>query len=905
MSNHEELIKSGSFNSKFKNTLRDYYSYGFMNYGQISLSTSKDANKKVSSTTLNEDWTRLTNILGDYFSWSADKSAAMFACTDSRKLSENPFHRVYRFCRYNSRDPVFFFNTVFALNTAVGLRDGMESLELPQEYSDNFIRLEEDIKGKQPLSSSQLQCFFSDNKERLFGGDNNTVNSKLKELEQMGLVKDVGEKTGSKRINHRWKLSSLYIKTIIEAGEKADPDFLEHFSAAVEFFSKYLFLGEIGTYILARLNADHRPLFRVKHEYFAQSLNDCNLLDFLYAIENKKWCRISYRNSVSGVETSLLCYPLGIRISTTSGREYVTFYEPFKRNYSHFRLEFVDTVEFIKDNSITERETGRIISPDDITVQSDIDKALKLISKTWGAAGPDIGSLNEEPTLSFVSFDITYDPAAEPYIPTRAEREKRIGTTEIREGIVHFKAEVLNGREMLPWIRSFYARISNYSDTEGFSIENDINRILMQNECEKPRLEKSHKKAANVWGIPDGCTYITEKKPAYSLIFNEIFGIYYQIIGEILLKIYSDSFPDKNDEYFWGEELDEIISQVIKSHKSEIGIWTEANLQKEVKALLKSESSRFMRKGVVPTGTGVRGAEEEGKWVKALPKWLEGKKISCKEGFRPKYSAQPLSFGKDICPLTDLEAKWLLTLIQDDKARLFFGKEETKAIKRAILAEKEGISPFKTESIVYFDRYYRYCNLESEGIKLKAVIKAINGSKTVNIRYRSMHGNDISGEFKPLAAEYSKRDDIFRIILKSCKDNTVFTMVLGNIEEISVTDTCYDASQAAKEFDSHLAENRESVVIEFYDRRNLADRILSELSHCEKICRYDPDSELYTLTVFYQKADELEMVIRLMGYGWEILIRDINHPIYMEIRKRLMLQKAVCEKESEKNKKSL
>ncbi|MDE6725010.1 MAG: hypothetical protein K2J79_05325, partial [Ruminiclostridium sp.] len=274
MSNHGELIKSGSFNAKFKNTLRDYYSYGFMNYGQISASTSKTAAKKASTTTLNEDWTRLTNILGDYFSWSADKSTSLFASTDSRRLCENPFHRVYRFCRYNSRDPIFFFNTILALSPEVKLTDGIDSLDLPDTYSESFIKLEEDIRENRSLSSSQLQCFFSDNKERLFGGDNNTVNSKLKELEQMGLVKDEGEKTGSKRTNHRWKLSSLCIKNIIKAGEKADPDFSEHFSAAVEFFSKYFFMGEIGTYILARLGAVHKPLFRVKHEYFAQSLND-------------------------------------------------------------------------------------------------------------------------------------------------------------------------------------------------------------------------------------------------------------------------------------------------------------------------------------------------------------------------------------------------------------------------------------------------------------------------------------------------------------------------------------------------------------------------------------------------------------------------------------------------------
>ena len=895
MSNHGELIKSGSFNAKFKNTLRDYYSYGFMNYGQLSASTSKTAAKKASSTTLNEDWTRLTNILGDYFSWSADKSTALFASTDSRRLGENPFHRVYRFCRYNSRDPIFFFNTILALSPKAKLTDGIDSLELPDAYGENLIRLEEDIKEKQPLSSSQLQCFFSDNKEKLFDGDNNTVNSKLKELEQMGLVKDRGERSGSKRANHRWELSSLYIKNIIEAGEKADPDFTEHFSAAMEFFSKYYFMGEIGTYILARLGSEHKPLFRVKHEYFAQALNDCNLLDFLYALENKKWCRISYRNSLLGVETELICYPLGIRISTTGGREYVTFYEPFRRNYSHLRLEFVDTVEFIAENSI--KEGGRTISLDDSTVQNDIAKALKLIKKTWGAAGPNINSLDDDPPISEISFDINFYPKNEQFIPARAEREKRIGTVEIKDGKAHFSAEVISEREMQPWIRSFYSRITDFSDPGGFSVQKDVDEILAQSEVEKPLPKIPPKNTVKVWGIPVGCIYKTEKKPAYSLIFHEIFGIYYQLMGAILTKIYSEKCSPKTDLYLSGKDLDGIISQVIKAHKSEIGIWTDANLRREVRELLKSDTSRFMRKGAVPSGMAVRGSDENGKWLKALPKWLEGKAVCCEEAFRPKYSTEQLSFGRDLCPLTDLEAKWLLTLLDDNKAKMFFGDEEITAVRNTILKEKNHISPFKTESIVYFDRYYRYCDIEAEGARLKTVIKAMNQARTLKIRYLSLHNNTVSGEFKPLAVEYSKRDDVFRVILRAAVKNAPFTMVLGNIEEMTITDTRFDPAQAAEELEKTLQNNRKSVVIEFYDRRNLADRILSEFSPCEKICSYDPETELYTLTVFYQRDDELEMVIRLMGYGSEISIKDTEHPIYLEIEKRLLLQKALCENE--------
>ena len=114
MASHEELIKAGSFDDKFKNALRDYYTYGFKTYDDLQ-SKNEKGKLEPSTSTINADWVRLNNILFDYFEWSVDKNQVFFMSTDSQFMSINPFHRIYRFCRYNERDPKTFFNTIFAV----------------------------------------------------------------------------------------------------------------------------------------------------------------------------------------------------------------------------------------------------------------------------------------------------------------------------------------------------------------------------------------------------------------------------------------------------------------------------------------------------------------------------------------------------------------------------------------------------------------------------------------------------------------------------------------------------------------------------------------------------------------------------------------------------------------------
>lgn len=240
MAKHDELVEAGFFSSKFKNTLRDYYTYGFKTYSDLQ--REGENGKQIPSTyTIDNDWKRLSNILHGYFEWKSKSDTAFFLSNDSQSLSENPFHKIYRFCLFNEKDPKFFFNIIFALSSKCKLADGVDSLDLNLQQIDDLPEsFYDDVENNKPLSSSSLSCFLPDRKD-VFKGRNESISYNLNGLVEKGLLKDNPEKMG-KKIIHIWQLTGCYISSILEQGEKIDKGFVAHFSNALDFFlnMKYL-----------------------------------------------------------------------------------------------------------------------------------------------------------------------------------------------------------------------------------------------------------------------------------------------------------------------------------------------------------------------------------------------------------------------------------------------------------------------------------------------------------------------------------------------------------------------------------------------------------------------------------------------------------------------------------------
>lgn len=865
MATHKELITSGKFDEKFKRALLDYYSYGFKNLGFYE--TKKHQ-------TLSEDWLRLNRVIADYLEWSDYRNEVMFANADSQSMKTNPFHRIYRFCKYKPLTyPAYFLHTMAALSQEFVLRDGVDSLELDDKQR---IHLEDIIASHSKMKTSDLLYFYTERLVSIKGTDKNkTPNNWLNDLSLLGLVnceQNDGEKGG--KGDRLWSLPELTMRRILEAGQSVNEDFENHLHSALDFFSKYHLFGEIGTFLLDRIGGDDVSPFRFKHEYFMQSLNDFNIIDLLYAIENKKWCKIRYSHGTAGFETELLCYPLEIRVSNMQGREFLMYYEPFRRSYTALRIEFIDSIELYEDKKVKNILTQKGYHTSSKTVDTDIANARKSIQFSWGVSttkeqnGNAINVVKPHP----VTLQIEYSPETEPYIKNRLLQECRSGVVSELETNPYlcFNVNVSDDVELRPWIRSFYSRIMicEGMDTGDFSLKADVEKIvelLNRDELTAPQT-KAQDAQSTKWGIPDDVKTALgngAKARTHDLLFNEAFSIYYYIIADVFTQL---SSGDENTS-FTESDIDKIILESFNKFDLRVGQKTEELLPPEIKELL------FFGGFMIKTKRPV-----EGKYELVKNKYGTGfdKKAKTEVAYRSKYKcASGVELYRDIVPLSTLELRWLKTILEDDKIRLFLSELEIHAL-RYLLGDMD--------KIVFFDRFHQKSTV------FPTILDGIYNHYTLYIKYHTMRDQIKIGEFKPIVLEFSKRNNRFQGLFQECGSNKIYTMNVSRIETAEKTDTSFDYSAAECALLDFQKTNRTSVEVEFYDVRNMVDRILTEFSPWKKLCVYDAETKLYKLKIFYQKQDEVDLVVRLLGYGANLRFVDREHPICKEIQTRMNRQ---------------
>lgn len=881
MATHKELITSGKFDEKFKRALLDYYSYGFKNLG------SYDAKKHQ---TLSEDWLRLNRVIADYLEWSEDRSEVMFANADSQSMEDNPFHRIYRFCKYTPlTSPAYYFHTMAALSPKFDLRYGVDSLGLDDEQR---IHLEDVLASQSKLKTSDLIYFYTERIAPTEGNDRNkTPNNRLNDLYMLGLVEceqNDGRKGG--KGDRRWSLPELTMREILNAGCTVNEGFEHHLHSALDFFSKYHLFGEVGSFLLDRTCNDDVSPFRFKHEYFMQSLNDFNIIDLLYAIENEKWCKIRYHHGTAGFETELLCYPLEIRVSNMQGREFLMYYEPFRRSYTALRIEFIDSIEFYEDKKIKNilAQTGYHTLSE--TVDADISNARQSMQFSWGVSTTKQQDGNAISLVKphSVSLQIAYNPETDYYIVNRLNRECRFGAVSVpnKNPYLRFSINVSDEVELRPWMRSFYSRIMTYEgmDTEDFSLDADVESIvglLIRDKLVAPQ-SKSTDTQSTKWKIPDRVRTALgngTKAREHDLLFNEAFSIYYYILGDVFTQL---SSGNENTSYT-ESEIDNIIFEAFNKFYLRIGQETEELLPSEIKELLLLGGFMTKTKRVID-GKFERVKNKYGTGFDNIPK--------TEIVYRPKYKCEAdIELYRDIVPLSTIELRWLKTILKDQKIRLFLSEQEINVLCDILTEYVPNISPLPMDKVFFFDRFhFPEKNAKLESLVLTTLLEGIYDQRTVCIKYHTMRNRTKVGEFKPIVLEFSKRNNRFQGFFQECGSNRIYTMNVSRIETAEETDTTFDYAAAKRALLDFREENMTSVEVEFYDVRNIADRILTEFSPWKKLCAYDAETGLYKLTIFYQKQDEVDLVVRLLGYGANLRFVDKEHPICKEIQVRMNRQ---------------
>ena len=857
MATNKEKVKSANFEKKFKNTLRDYYTYGFTNK-ELAITRQNQG-----KTTIADDWTRLNDLLQNYFEWSQNASKVMYASVDSRELDINPFHEIYRYCIDSKSDAAYFFNMLAALSPKIKLRGTggdryIEDNKIYFENEDNPTNDSEDrlhaclarINSENALKTSDIMYFYSAGLE-LGRGNNTQHNNKLSNLEHCDLISCVRNQKGGDR---RWKINNKTLGVLIEEGKKINPDFEMHLKDFLEFYSRSFLMGELGVFLKDRLNSSEYFPLKINHEYFMQSLNDFTLCDLLYAIDHKKWCFIEYTHGMSDLSIKLFCYPLGIFVSTQTGREYLIYYEPYKQQWSNLRLEFIDKIDYIKSSKLPD------LLKDCKNVEKNIKISYKDINAAWGTSAPR--SYLEKGEVDAPSSRVSLKFKNDSKIIDRLLKEGRNGEIIIYEDCVEYKVDVFNPVELRPWVRSFYSDLieidgmdSNFG-ASSFSIPMDIRNMLASfEEKQKSHVQQKSNKAPGgspSWGVPDEILPQFEKAresaTQHDKLFNKYFSLDFYIIGEAFTR-YAQAESILNE------------NQIKSIVKKAISRYSQSKYPMDYNAI-----KELLMYDLALKNSDMQVGEYQSKYI-------------CDKNF---------DFYRDVVALNKIELQWLLSVIDDKRAGYFFNEEEIKVIRDFV---GDSIHPLAMDKVYYIDRFKRSEEMNfDEGRNWKLLMDGNRHHTMVSFEY----AENLEQNYKPIELEFSKYEDCFSCYFENT-EGRIIKLPLDSLKNLKNQKEKFDKASVRENLKSYKEKQRKEIRIKIDNTggRNTVDRILTELSPWEKQCSLDDGESCYKLALYYQEDEQEEMIRRLLSYAIDLEFEDKMHPIAMAIKSRLEIQKTL------------
>ena len=203
-------------------------------------------------------------------------------------------------------------------------------------------------------------------------------------------------------------------------------------------------------------------------------------------------------------------------------------------------------------------------------------------------------------------------------------------------------------------------------------------------------------------------------------------------------------------------------------------------------------------------------------------------------------------------PLTILQKRWINAIALDPRIRLFTDQP-------VVFSDVEPL--FLPEDIYVFDKYSDGDPYENpEYIRnFRLILDAIKHKYQIQISITNRHGKQITTRTIPEYLEYSEKDDKFRLIGTGSKLRN--TINLGRI----ISCEKYENQQGVKVGKRNQPRQRK-VIFELIDERNALERVLMHFAHLEKQVE-KIDERKYQVTLYYDKEDETEILIRVLSFG--------------------------------------
>lgn len=227
-------------------------------------------------------------------------------------------------------------------------------------------------------------------------------------------------------------------------------------------------------------------------------------------------------------------------------------------------------------------------------------------------------------------------------------------------------------------------------------------------------------------------------------------------------------------------------------------------------------------------------------------------------------------------PLTIVEKRWLKSILDDPRIRLFDVQ----------FPDLEDVQPlFTREDYRIYDQYADGDPFEDETYikNFRLMLEAIKQSRPVEITLQNRHGKIQWFRLQPKGFEYSVKDDKIRVIATGSR-YPQFNM--GKIL------SCRYYEGNGPWWFKPKAERQQDVTLLITNERNALERVMLHFAHFEKQAERLPDGR-YQLRIRYYENDETEIVIRVLSFG--PLVQVIEPQSFVELMKERLISQKSCE----------
>ena len=617
MANQNRAISSFDIIRKL---VRNLYLEGFNNYLETE-------NLGKSSRAFTNNLNSIRNFLDERFITSktnTKKKSNPVISFDTREETENPLFALWKTSNSIASNLSFDFAIMDILED---FPDGINWFSLASDnYSTKHVDLLEQYVSK--------------------GIDKKGIQVKLKKLAEAGVIEFSEDK---KKIR---KTDTKRIKELLASRDVKQ---------AIQFASETCPLGVIGSFILDSLsNVDSEPVntpIHYKHHFVFNSI-DYEIMYILLEAINEK-CFVEIESERFGLRTIV---PLKIFISTQTGRTYVVFWNKTSKTFFSENLESI----------LAARKTDTC---------SEYDLYKRRLSEMechmWGVSF----KMEKTEELEHVRFVIEYPSEEEKsYIPARIKREAVTGTVKEQDEFhSEFTADIIDSKEIIPWIRSFIGRVTELDFPYASRIKEDINLLAEGKYREE---EQGSHKTTN--------SYEQKSEINNTPLFSPLYSTYYFAIRNILeTYIRSKKQPLSN----------EIIAKLI-----EASAYIEAPGELADLIFNRSETTTIFRES--------------------------------KDGV-----SSPINHIPDF-PLTTIELRFIAAILKDNRIKMFMSPEVIEGLQEALkdvkpLWETDDIKYFdQNKDGDDFDN-------KNYVILFQTILNAINHKKYIRLIYGRKNISDI------------------------------------------------------------------------------------------------------------------------------------------------------------------